>query len=241
MLGDYYHSDYYDVVKAAVSNTSDFNVYVPWSDNNLINGKKNYNCSMAASNATCVSYAGLPHFRFQAGKTHRLRLMNMGAAALVHFSIDGHKMQVIANDFVPVVPYEADYITLGVAQRTDILVTADANPKETYWIRSTISKNCSVTHTTQAFAVLSYEGNDNIQLPKSNISEAAAEADRNDFLCKNVGSSPSYTSTKSLILGRMTRTRPFHFSPNRLIHTRTRRKPLTWTCILTPRVITFGS
>ncbi|CAG7927995.1 unnamed protein product [Penicillium olsonii] len=185
LLGDYYHSDYFDVVKAATSNTSDFNVYVPWSDNNLINGKNNYNCSMATGNATCVSNAGLSQFRFEPGKTHRLRLMNVGAAALVHFSIDGHKMQVIANDFVPVVPYEADFVTLGAAQRTDVLVTADADPKETYWIRSTISKNCSVTHTTEAFAVLSYAGNYDVEVPKSNISEAAAEADRDDFLCKN--------------------------------------------------------
>ncbi|CAG8417179.1 unnamed protein product [Penicillium salamii] len=185
ILGDYYHTDYFDVVKAATSNTSDFNVYVPWSDNNLINGKNHYNCSMATGNRTCVPNAGLSQFRFQPGKTHRLRLMNVGAAALLHFSIDGHKMQVIANDFVPVVPYDADFITLGAAQRTDVLVTADADPKETYWIRSTISKNCSVTHTTEAFAVLSYDGNDDIQMPKSNISEAAAEADRDDFLCKN--------------------------------------------------------
>ncbi|KAI0150937.1 Cupredoxin [Pestalotiopsis sp. NC0098] len=185
MLGDYYHSEYHDVVEAAASNTTDFNIYVPWSDNNLINGKNNYNCSMAAGNSTCYASAGLSQFRFQPGKTHRLRLMNTGAAALLHFSIDGHKMKVIANDFEPIVPYEADFITLGVAQRTDILVTADADPHATYWMRSTISTNCSVTYNAEAKAIIAYKGNSNIQLPNSTISAAAAAADVKTFLCKN--------------------------------------------------------
>ncbi|KAI0415068.1 multicopper oxidase [Xylaria grammica] len=185
MLGDYYHSEYHDVVQSASGNSTDFNVYVPWSDNNLINGKNNYNCSMAAENSTCYANAGLAQFRFQPGKTHRLRLMNTGAAALIHFSLDGHKMKVIANDFEPVVPYDADFVTLHVGQRTDVLVTANASPAATYWMRSTISLNCSVAHTTEARAIVAYHGNSNIQLPNSTINAAAARADEKTFLCKN--------------------------------------------------------
>jgi FtsP/CotA-like multicopper oxidase with cupredoxin domain len=185
MLGDYYHSEYHDVVKNASSNSTDFNVYVPWSDNSLINGKNNYNCSMARDNSTCYSHAGVAQFRFKPGKTHRLRLMNTGAAALVHFSLDGHKLKVIANDFEPVVPYEADFVTLHVGQRTDVLVTADAYPKATYWMRSTISLNCSVTYNAEAKAIVAYQGHANIQLPNSNKSAAAAQADEKPFLCKN--------------------------------------------------------
>ncbi|AEO62602.1 uncharacterized protein THITE_2040998, partial [Thermothielavioides terrestris NRRL 8126] len=150
----------------------------PWSDNSLINGKNNYNCSMAPANSTCHEQACLAHFRFRPGKKHRLRLMNTGAAALVHFSIDGHKMEVIANDFEPLVPYAADFVTLGVGQRTDVLVTADADPRATYWMRSTISLNCSVAHTTVGRAIVSYEGS-------RTISAAAAAADAKSFLCRN--------------------------------------------------------
>ncbi|KAI1749746.1 multicopper oxidase [Xylaria castorea] len=185
MLGDYYHSEYHDVVKAAVSNSTDFNVYVPSSDNSLINGKNNYNCSMAPDNSTCYSHAGLAQFYFRPGKTHRLRLINTGAAALIHFSLDGHKMKVISNDFEPVVPYNVDFVTLHVGQRTDVLVTADADPKETYWMRSTISLNCSVTYTTEAKAIVSYQKVSNVKLPNSNISSAASLADEKSFLCQN--------------------------------------------------------
>ncbi|KAI1323441.1 multicopper oxidase [Xylariaceae sp. FL0255] len=185
MVGDYYHSEYHDIVEAAVSNSTDFTVYVPVSDNSLINGKNNYNCSLAPSNSTCYSHAELAQFHFQPGKVHRLRLINTGAAALIHFSIDGHRMQVIANDFVPVVPYEVNYVTLHVGQRTDILVDANANPKISYWMRSTISLNCSVTTTTGALAIVTYDRDRTPKLPTTNISIAAAKADEKAFLCQN--------------------------------------------------------
>jgi len=59
--------------------------------------------------------AGLSKFRFQKGKTHRLRLINAGAEGIQRFSIDGHNMTVIANDFVPVQPYTTQVVTLGVS------------------------------------------------------------------------------------------------------------------------------
>jgi FtsP/CotA-like multicopper oxidase with cupredoxin domain len=77
----------------------------PSSDNNLINGKMNFNCSTvsAGDNTTCNSNAGLSKFKFTKGKTHRLRLINAGAEGFQRFSIDEHTLTVIANDFVPIV------------------------------------------------------------------------------------------------------------------------------------------
>lgn len=188
ILGDYYHRDYFSVLEDVAGPSQDFNVYVPSSDNSLINGKNNYNCSMASSNATCTPNAGLSKFKFYPGQTHRLRLMNTGAAALVHFSIDGHKMLVIANDFTPLEPYEAEFITLGASQRTDIVVKAPDNPEKAYWMRSTISLNCSVTRTTQGLGVILYDHSDENVIPTTNLSSAAAAADRKENLCKNVRS-----------------------------------------------------
>ena len=88
--------------------------WTPKSQNNLINGKMNYNCSLVTDRTPCVSDVGVSKFRFQTHKRHRLRLINTSAEALQHFSIDGHTLTVIANDFVTVVPYQTDYVTLGV-------------------------------------------------------------------------------------------------------------------------------
>jgi len=81
----------------------------PVSDSNLINGRNNFNCSIATAagdKTPCKSNAGITNFRFTPDKLHRLRLINAGAEGQQKFSIDGHNMTVIANDFVPIVPYD---------------------------------------------------------------------------------------------------------------------------------------
>ena len=96
----------------------------PPSDNNLINGKMNFACGNSTSNSTtgtCVNNAGLSKFSFTSGQKHRLRLINTGIQAIQKFSIDNHKMTVIANDLIPVVPYEKTVITLGVSTYSSLI------------------------------------------------------------------------------------------------------------------------
>lgn len=189
IVGDYYHKDYFDVLEAVTGNSSDFNVYVPSSDNSLINGKNNYNCSLANGTAPCSFNAGLSKFKFTSGKSHRLRLINAGAAALIHFSIDDHSLKVISNDFTPLVPYETDVITLHVGQRVDIVVEGNRNVTGAYWMRSSISLNCSVSTTTHGLAVILYENTSETMQPNSTIGTVALAADQKSNICTNV--SPS--------------------------------------------------
>ena len=109
-LSDYYHRNYFSILADVVGN--DLTKVRPASDNNLINGKNNFNCTGVAG--VCKENAGLAKFRFVSGKKHRLRLINTGSASIQKFSIDNHKLTVIANDFIPVEPYESNVITLGV-------------------------------------------------------------------------------------------------------------------------------
>ena len=194
IVGDHYHKDYFDVLEAVAGNSSDFNVYVPISDNSLINGKNHYNCSLSNVTAPCSSNAGLSKFRFTSGKTHRLRLINAGAAALIHFSIDEHSLKVISNDFTPIVPYDTDVVTLHVGQRTDVVVEGVGNSTGAYWMRSSISLNCSVTTTSQGLGVVLYEDTGEQAQPDSSISTAGAAADQKSNICTNVSTSNSRTS-----------------------------------------------
>ena len=59
--------------------------------------------------------------------------MNTGAEGLQRFSIDGHNMTVISNDFVDVQPYVTKVVTLGIGQRSDVLVKADGD-LDAYWM-----------------------------------------------------------------------------------------------------------
>ncbi|EDU39703.1 SufI multicopper oxidase [Pyrenophora tritici-repentis] len=164
-INDWWHKDYLELIDDAVGTNQ--TLWRPWADNNMINGKMDFDCTTITDGRPCVSNAGLSKFRFRAGKTHRLRLVNSGAASLQHFSIDGHEMTVIANDFVPVKPYNTDVITLGVGQRTDILVKAKKDRKGAFWMRSMISDLCAASHQPLALAAIYYDQADERQRPNS--------------------------------------------------------------------------
>ncbi|KAF5677530.1 laccase [Fusarium heterosporum] len=164
ILNDWYHAEYFDLVEQVMKP----NGGVVFSDSNLINGKMNFNCSNKApgDNTRCNNNAGISKFRFERGKTHRLRLINPSAEAMQRFSIDGHTMRVIANDFVPVEPYDTKVVTLGVGQRTDVLVKADGK-LDSYWMRSNISTKCSLARAPNALAAIYYDNADQEKAPKS--------------------------------------------------------------------------
>lgn len=48
------------------------------------------------------------------GKRYLLRLVNASAESMFIFSIDGHKLEVIATDLVPIRPYITDSIFIGI-------------------------------------------------------------------------------------------------------------------------------
>jgi FtsP/CotA-like multicopper oxidase with cupredoxin domain len=98
-------------------------------------------------------------WEFEQGKTYRLRFVNTGASAFETISIDGHTLTGIANDFVPVQPYQTQYITLGVGQRTDVLVTASAAPGS-YWLRAYNQPQCGDSNGPDGRGIIYYSGVD---------------------------------------------------------------------------------
>ena len=196
LLTDWYHDTYEDIVEFVMTAK---NPAPPQSNNNLINGKMNYDCSLIPSGSPlqCTPNAGLSKFKFQSGKKHRLRLINAGSEGLQRFSIDGHSMTIMANDFVPVVPYETDVVTLGIGQRTDVIVNGIGAPNSVYWMRSNISQACSSTDgiSPNALAVIYYEGANENAVPKSSPTQF------DNTLCANVRNtvSPPKRGTNLLI------------------------------------------
>jgi hypothetical protein len=115
ILSDWYHKDYFSLVNETMSGG------LSLSNNNLINGKMNYPC--ANTTFACTENAGISKFKFTSGKKYRLRLINTSAEAIQKFTLDGHNFTVMANDFVAIKPYTATVITLGVGQRSDVVVS----------------------------------------------------------------------------------------------------------------------
>ncbi|KAL0257860.1 hypothetical protein SLS55_007026 [Diplodia seriata] len=183
MLSDWYHAQYYDIVKETMQAdpTGQNPTPPPASDNNLINGYGEFDCS--TTDLPCVPDAGVAKFKFTAGKKHRLRLVNTGAEAMQRFSIDGHTMTVIAHDFVPVQPFQVTALTLGVGQRADVIVEATGKPSESYWMRSDIGLDgCNAFNpaASEALAVVLYDDADPNGVPAS-----TAQPDSKLAVCKN--------------------------------------------------------
>lgn len=61
---------------------------------------------------------------FVPGKTYRLRIINMSSLAMFYFWIEGHDMQIIEIDGVDTEAYAVDNVSVSVAQRVSVLVTA---------------------------------------------------------------------------------------------------------------------
>ena len=194
LISDWYHGEYFSLVEDVMRPAAD-GVPPPSSQNNLINGKMNYPCQNATAGVKCTPNAGVSKFAFESGKKYRLRLINAGAEGIQKFAIDGHKMTVIANDFVPVEPYEVDVVTLGIGQRTDIVVEATGQPTDAVWMRSTLGKSAFVGGCTlndgispEAVAAIYYQNANKTAVPttQSEIPEDIVNRCSNDALSQTV-------------------------------------------------------
>lgn len=110
--------------------------------NLLINGTNTFDCSSVAADENCAGGGQKFETVFQPGKKYLIRLVNVALDSQFQFSIDGHRLKVIANDLVPIEPYETDSIVLSAAQRYDVIVEADAAPGD-YWLRARWINTCA--------------------------------------------------------------------------------------------------
>ncbi|KAJ2988534.1 hypothetical protein NUW58_g3927 [Xylaria curta] len=108
----------------------------PTANNGLINGVNVYD-------------EGGSRFQtsFESGKSYRLRLVNTAIDTMFKFGIDNHTLTVIAADLVPIVPFETQMVSIGIAQRYDVIVTANQTPGN-YWMRSIPQITCSANEMT---------------------------------------------------------------------------------------------
>ncbi len=111
-------------------------------NNLLINGTNTFNCT-GESDPNCVGDGKKYQTVFETGKKYLIRLVNVAVEGHFQFSIDGHKLKVIANDFVPIVPYDTDSVIVSIGQRYDVIVEANASPGD-YWMRGGWVTACNV-------------------------------------------------------------------------------------------------
>ncbi|KUL87251.1 hypothetical protein ZTR_03350 [Talaromyces verruculosus] len=150
----------------------------PMEDTNLINGTNinNVNQTMGKRFQTSV----------ESGKRYRIRLVSAAVNTQFKFTIDNHTMQVIAADFVPIVPFTTDILSLGSGQRYDIIVTANATAGS-YWMRAIVQQSCLQSNNVDnGLGIIRYTSSNSTADPSSMAWASAAVDDCNDVAMANL-------------------------------------------------------
>ncbi|KAK5654600.1 hypothetical protein OQA88_7230 [Cercophora sp. LCS_1] len=106
----------------------------------VLNGHGRFACN--TTDPRCANPNNdLYNVTFVEGTKYKIAIANTGTLLTETFWIDGHNFTVITNDFVAIEPYTTDVITLGIGQRYEIIVEANAtltpgNNQTDFWIHS---------------------------------------------------------------------------------------------------------
>ncbi|KXT02515.1 hypothetical protein AC578_4190 [Pseudocercospora eumusae] len=101
-----------------------------------------------------------PGIDLEPEKSHRLRLINVGAFADFHFQIDEHELAVTEVDGTDVLPYTTQRVSINPAQRYSVIVNANSTRSKVFWLRARMDTHCFVSSKgiqTDALAVVRYQ------------------------------------------------------------------------------------
>ncbi|KAK3348239.1 multicopper oxidase-domain-containing protein [Neurospora tetraspora] len=128
----------------------------PALESGLINGTNKYDCSNSTTDPNCTGRGVKLTTVVEKGKKYRLRLVNAAIDGVFQFSIDKHKLKVIAADLVPIKPYSTSSLKLTEGQRYDVIFHAN-QAVDNYWIRAGWLNSCQPNeHPDSITSVLRY-------------------------------------------------------------------------------------
>ncbi|KAM7528272.1 hypothetical protein LguiB_031682 [Lonicera macranthoides] len=140
----------------------------------LINGRGQYNCSLAAhvsdSPSTPCKFRGNEQcapqiLHVQPNKTYRLRVASTTALASLNLAIGNHKMTVVEADGNYLHPFTVDDIDVYSGESYSVLFNTDQNPSKNYWI--SVSVRGRQPGTPQGLTILNYRTVSASKLPQS--------------------------------------------------------------------------
>lgn len=130
----------------------------------LMNGRGQYNCSLAAqysnSSSTQCKFKETEQcapqiLSVQPNKTYRLRLASTTALASLNLEIGNHKMVVVEADGNYVQPFAVEDMDIYSGESYSVLLTTDQDPSLNYWV--SISVRGRKPQTPQGLTMLHYQ------------------------------------------------------------------------------------
>ncbi|KAI9653733.1 MAG: hypothetical protein M1821_006927 [Bathelium mastoideum] len=120
-----------------------------------------------------------------AGKKYRLRLINTSVDNSLRASLDNHTFTVITSDFVPIKPFQTNWILLAIGQRYDVVFTANQTAGN-YWFRVEAADDCDSSNGFYGRSIFTYSTVAS-DIPTSNSSTP-------DSVCQPEGTITPYVS-----------------------------------------------
>ncbi|TVY80724.1 Laccase [Lachnellula suecica] len=120
----------------------------------LLNDAGRYKCTgPEIEKGNCTTAPPLFTKVIETGKKYLLRLINTSVDTTFVFAVDNHNLTVIGMDFVPIVPYTARGVLVGIGQRYHVILEAKpqddrAPADQNYWMRTIIANGCSGFNTS---------------------------------------------------------------------------------------------
>ncbi|CAA0805908.1 Plant L-ascorbate oxidase [Striga hermonthica] len=139
----------------------------------LINGRGQYNCSLAAkyeTNTTACTLRGsesyAPYiFKVDPNKTYRFRIASATSLASLNLAFGNHMVEVVEADGNYVQPFNTSNIYIYPGETYSILLRTNQDPTQNYWIRVAVVARDPKTHPALTF--LQYSPNSASVLPSS--------------------------------------------------------------------------
>lgn len=140
----------------------------------LINGRGQYNCSLAAAHNSKGN--GAPGCRFRGNeqcapnilhvkpnKTYRLRVASTTALASLNLAIGNHKMVMVEADGNYLEPFSVNDFDIYSGETYSVLFRTDQRPTDNYWI--SVGVRGREPQTPQGLAILHYQSTTASKLP----------------------------------------------------------------------------
>ncbi|KAG6492416.1 L-ascorbate oxidase-like [Zingiber officinale] len=168
LLSDWYHKSIYDQMVGLSSRPMK---WIGEPQSLLINGRGQYNCSLAAhliqGSSTCKLTKDCEPVVLQVlpNKTYRLRIASTTSLASLNLAIGNHKMTVVEADGNYVEPFSVDDMDIYSGESYSVLITTDQNPSSNYWL--SVGVRGRKPNTQPALAIINYLPNSPSKLPES--------------------------------------------------------------------------
>lgn len=162
LLSDWWHKSVHDQEVGLSSNPFR---WIGEPQSLLINGRGQFNCSLAAKftnssvtqsqcnfrgNEQCAPQV----LRVRPNKTYRLRIASTTALASLNLAIGGHKMVVVEADGNYVQPFTINDLDIYSGESYSVLLRTDQGPSGNYWI--SVGVRGREPNTPQALTILNY-------------------------------------------------------------------------------------